>query len=134
MFALAWKGWTSNYADILRSFHFQAQTSLSIQNSRRRYNKKQKLMHFNLLGLLFVSDQWVAAWQPNAILFVLLQQDHFFPNQSPGWYRYSFGVFFSSQTETYFFVKFFIRNKSWNSGRDFIPNKWKMTLRVLFKI
>lgn len=53
---------------------------------------------FYLLGLLLVSRQWVAAWHPNVVRFIILQHDHFLPDQMPGWKRYSFGVLVSSQT------------------------------------
>lgn len=51
------------------------------------------------VGLLFVSDQCVAAWHPNAVLFIVLQHNHFLPDHKPGWYLYDLGVFVSSQTE-----------------------------------
>lgn len=51
------------------------------------------------VGLLFVSDQCVAAWHPNAVRFIVLQQSHFLPDQRLGWYLYDFGLFVSSQTE-----------------------------------
>lgn len=51
------------------------------------------------VGLLLVSDQCVAAWHPNAVLFIVLQHNHFLPDHKPGWYLYDLGVFVSSQTE-----------------------------------